>query len=116
VPKGVAVRDTSVAEGTGAGTTTMNLIVLRTGPITGSANFVVNTANGTATAPADYTARSGVAVNFAANQANKTVPVTIVRDAVVEPSETVKLVVGTPMPAGYVKARGTGIGTITNDD
>ena len=71
------------------------------------------TANGTATAGQDYTAKSGT-VTFAAGETTKTVSVAVAGDTAVEPNET--LTVTLSNPSGATIADGSAIGTITNDD
>jgi hypothetical protein len=74
----------------------------------------VTTSNGTAAAGSDYVALAATVVSFAAGETSKTVSVTINGDTTVEPNETLNLVLSAPLNATIVK--GTGIGTITNDD
>ena len=71
------------------------------------------TANGTAQAPGDYTATSGL-LSFTAGQTGKTVAVPIVNDTAVEPDETFTLSLSSPN--GATIGQGTATGTITNDD
>jgi hypothetical protein len=84
---------TTVSEG--AGTTIVN--VRRTGGVAAAATVRYATTNGTATASADYTARSGL-LRFAAGETNKTISVTIVNDLVVDTNET--FTVGLSAPTG----------------
>jgi subtilisin-like proprotein convertase family protein len=115
-PVGVAVNNApAINEGTGTGTTAMTFTVFRSGPTTNAITFPVSTQNGTAVAPGDYTAISGQTVTIGAGVAQKTVTVQVKKDATVEPNETLKLAIGT-VPAGVQKVRGTGVGTIKNDD
>ena len=77
----------SVAENGGNATIT----VTRTGGSAGAVGVSFATSNGTATAPADYTAVTQT-VSFAnGDTANKTVSIPIVNDTSVEPNETVNL-------------------------
>lgn len=108
----VSVSDASVAEGD-AGTQVLSYTLTRTG---GSDAFSVNfaTANGTATAGADYVANSGV-VNFAAGQNTATVDVMVNGDTVPEANETVFLNLS-GATGGVQIGDAQGVGTIQNDD
>ena len=71
------------------------------------------TANGSATAPADYTATSG-SLTFAAGQTTKTVSVAVHGDLLDEIDETFNL--NLSVPGNATIADGSGLGTITDDD
>src|SRR5262249_23649198 len=71
------------------------------------------TADSTATAGSDYTAKSGT-LTFAAGVTSVAVLVTIAADLAVEPDEMFFLNLKTPVNATI--ADGRGIGTILNDD
>jgi aqualysin 1 len=71
------------------------------------------TADGTATAPSDYTATSG-AVTFAEGEVSTTLHVPIVGDAVWEPEESLFVHLGTPLNA--TPGDGQGQIAIVNDD
>jgi len=68
------------------------------------------TANGTAVAPGDYTAKSLTSLSFTAGQTSKTVSVTVKGDTVYEPDEGMSLVLSSPVGAAI--GDGVGIGTI----
>ncbi len=69
VTRGVAVVNApNTTEGDGGGTTSMSFNVVRTGPVGAALDVRSSTANGTPTAPSDYTARSNVLVHFAADR------------------------------------------------
>jgi hypothetical protein len=106
---GVSVNDVTVNEGAGSAT----FAVTRSGPPDSTVTVNYGTANGTATAPADYTAAGG-ALTFAVGEATKTVTVPIVDDAVDEPDEsfTVQLSGAT----GAAITDPTGVGTIIDND
>ncbi len=72
-----------------------------------------STANGTATAGADYMAASGT-VTFAAGETSKMVHVDIAGDVLAEGNET--FTVNLSAPTGATIADGTAIGTILDDD
>ena len=116
VTRGVAVVNApNTTEGDGGGTKNMAFKVVRTGPVGAALDVRVGTANGTATAPGDYTARSNVLVHFAANETTKSVNVSIRKDNSNESNETVKLNL-TSVPAGVATVRGSATGVIVDDD
>jgi hypothetical protein len=78
----------TIAENGANATITVN----RTGGSSGSVTVNYATANGTATAGADYTAASGT-LTFANGVTSQTFTVPILDDAVVEPNETVTLTI-----------------------
>src|SRR5438094_4062341 len=73
------------------------------------------TADGSATAPSDYTSRNG-ALDFPAGTGNTTmtISVPIIGDTIVEPDET--FFVNLDHPDGADITKGQGVGTIINDD
>jgi plastocyanin len=93
-PGAIGFADDSVTAGEAAGTVT--LVVTRTGGTEGAVAVNFATANGTATAGADYTAASGT-LNWAnGDGSNRNVVVTVLDDGDVEPSETILLNLATP--------------------
>ncbi len=72
------------------------------------------TANGTATAPSDYTANSGT-VTFAPGVTSQTVTVQVNGDTTVEPNETFNVNL-TNATGNATIADAQGVGTIVNDD
>ncbi len=106
------IANAQVIEGTGSNSTltfTVSLSAPATAPV--SVNFA--TANGSATAPADYTAASGT-VNFAVGQQTRPVNVTVIGDNLVEPDETLQITLSAP--TGATLGTATATGTIVNDD
>ena len=74
------------------------------------------TSDGTATAGVDYTAASGT-LTFAAGDAEKTVEVSVLNDALDEGSETLTLTLSNPVPSAYVHlGDAEATGTIDNTD
>ena len=71
------------------------------------------TANGTATAPADYTANS-VALTFAPGETTKNVVVQVAGDVLDEPDETFTM--GLTGAGNATVGDGSGLGTIIDDD
>ncbi len=105
--------DSPPAVDEGAGTLTFTVSLSNPSAVT-PISAVVNTADGTATAPADYTAVVAGAVNFPALSTSQTVVVTIAEDAWDEADETF-----TATLSGLVGALpGTlvGTGTISDND
>ena len=72
------------------------------------------TANGSATAPADYVAESNT-VTFNPGEVSKQIIVQVVGDVVVEPNETYSVNLSNPTNA-TIASPGFGVGTITDDD
>jgi Ca2+-binding RTX toxin-like protein len=71
------------------------------------------TADGSATAPSDYTATSGT-LSFNPGETNKTLTVQVHGDTVIEPDETFTVNLSSPTNAVLLDAQGEG--TIRNDD
>jgi hypothetical protein len=110
---GLSINNMSKAEGS-RGTSlpfifTVTLSPARSSPVT--VNYA--TANGTATAPSDYTAKNGT-LTFAPGETSKPVSVSVNGDRVVEPNET--FTVNLSSPSGATLSDGQGVGTILNDD
>ncbi len=89
---------------------TVTFTIRRVGKLTGQAVVDWTTADGTATAGADYVAASGQVV-FQDGQSSKTVDVTVIGDLTLEPTEYFNLVLSTSTP-GY--AVGAGKATIND--
>ena len=108
----------SQAEGN-AGTTTYTVNVTATGTLptgTFTVPVSVDATNSTATAGADYTL-STTSLTFSATAATQPVTITVVGDAVYEPSETVRLLLGTPSNNTIIVGTPNAhLFTIINDD
>lgn len=89
--------------------------VTKTGSTSNSCNVDYATANGTAVAPGDYTAKSGT-LTFTSTQTSKTVSVTTVDDTTVESSETFTMNLSNPTGGSTVGTPGTGTATINDND
>ncbi|HEX5801306.1 MAG TPA: Calx-beta domain-containing protein [Gaiellaceae bacterium] len=100
-PPTLAVSDPTGREGSGA---TFTIELLGTTLRTVTVGF--STSDGSARAGLDYLARVGT-LSFAPGEKTKTVAVTIVDDAAVEPAETFSLGLGNPTNAAISKSRGT---------
>ena len=106
-----SIADASVGESTGAATLTISL------QPAASASTAVSwaTADGTATAPADYTASSGT-VLFAAGVTSKAVTVPVTDDAVDDPDETFSVTLSGPIGAAVISIiSGSATVTIVDD-
>jgi hypothetical protein len=104
--------DVSVTEPTGGSTDAVFTVSLS--PTASSAVTVdYATADGTATAPADYAATSG-SLTFPPGTGVRTVVVPVVGDALDEPTETFTLALANPLNAAI--GDGTATGTIADND
>jgi hypothetical protein len=106
----VSVGDVSIGEGTGG---TVTAVFTITQDKRGRSTITFRTANGTATAPADYVARSGT-VKFAGKKLTRTVAVTVISDAIDEADGTFSLEL--TGAKGAVISDAEGIATINDDD
>ncbi|EDX75702.1 Glycosyl hydrolase family 9 [Coleofasciculus chthonoplastes PCC 7420] len=108
----LSVNDVTVTEGdtgTVAADFVVNLSEASDQPVT----VEYSTANGTATAGSDYTAKSGT-LTFAAGETSKIVSVPVIGDTTVESNETFRLNLSNPSNGTIADAQG--VGTISNDD
>jgi predicted extracellular nuclease len=111
---GLSVSDVTQLEGN-AGTTTFAFTVTLSAPAgIGGVLFDIATANGTATAGSDYVAQSLTGVTIPQGMSSYTFNVTVNGDTAPEGNETFTVNVTNVAGANVVK--GTGTGTITNDD
>lgn len=104
--------DVTVPEGTGAPSDAVFTVSL-TPTTSQQVTVAYATADGTATAPADYTASSGV-LTFPPGIGVRTVVVPVAGDATDEPDEAFALNLSNATNAAI--GDGTGVGTITDDD
>lgn len=109
----ISIADVQVVEGSPAGTTPVDFSVTLSGPSAAPVTASWTTKNGTATAPGDYTAASGV-VTFLPGEVSQTLSVDVVQDVVVEPDRT--FYVDLSSPSGGVLLKRRGVGTILDDD
>ena len=108
----LSVNDASVLEGnSGTVSATFTVSLSLASGQTVTVNYA--TADGTATAPSDYTAASGT-LSFSPGQTTRTVTVLVNGDTLDESTETYFLNLSNPGNATI--ADGQGLGTITNDD
>lgn len=112
----VSVGDADQLEGTGPGTTPFDFAVTVTAPqgcaVRGSVDFA--TADGDATAPADYVATSGTLTWTGAGPTARTIVVPVVADSVPEPDE--QFWVRLSNPVGLTITGGAAAGGIIDDD
>lgn len=108
----LSVADATITEGdSGSAQLTFNVTLSQaaTGPVT----VGYATADGSATAGSDYTARTGT-LTFAAGETSKTVSVAVAGDTAVEANETLSVILSGA--SGATIADGAGVGTIVNND
>jgi len=108
-----AVGDVSITEGT-AGTTPATFVVTRFGDLSGTSSVKYTTADATAIAPGDYTAKAVTTLRFAPGESTKEVNVDVAGDTGTEIDETFRLTLSAPV--GAVIADSSGTATIVNDD
>ncbi|MGE7416082.1 ExeM/NucH family extracellular endonuclease, partial [Methylobacterium tarhaniae] len=89
-------------------------VSLSTAAPAGGVTFDIATADGSAAAGSDYTARSLTGQTIAAGQTSATFAVDVTGDTVVEPTET--FTVTAANVSGATVAKGQGTGTILDDD
>ena len=108
----LSVDDVTLTEGN-SGTKDFAFTVTRSGPTDVTSTVDVATANNTAAAPDDYTARSET-LTFAPGDTSETFTVSVNGDTAVELDET--FFVNLTNPTGASVLDGQGVGTIANDD
>src|ERR1700759_3151098 len=110
----LSINDVTQAEGD-SGPTNFNFTVSLSSPAqTGGVSFTVNTADGTATAPSDYTAIVNGAGSIPEGSSSTTVTVSVNGDTTIETNETFFVNISNVTGAGVTAAQG--LGKITNDD
>jgi hypothetical protein len=111
-PPQISVTDTHVTEGDG-GSVAAQFTVSLSVPSSNAVSVDYATADGTATAPADYSATSGT-ITFAPGRTEETIDVPVIGDALIETDETFTLTLTNPGNATLGTATATG--TIADDD
>ena len=110
----LSINDVTLNEGN-AGTQTFQFTVSLSSPApSGGVTFDIATADGTATAPGDYTAKSLTSQTVPAGSSTYTFDVLVNGDTTFEPTET--FFVNVTNVTGANVTDGQGLGTITNDD
>lgn len=108
----ISVGDRSLTEGS-SGTESLALVVTLATPSAHKVEVSYATANGTATAPGDFSAMSGT-YTFLPGQTSVTASVTVQGDGLDEPNETFGLRLANPTNA--VLGDSLGVATIMDDD
>lgn len=111
-PPPASIDDVTIVEGN-AGTANAVFTVTLAYAGDQTVSIAYATANGTATAPGDYAARSGT-LTIPAGTTSGTISVPVVGDTTAEPDETFLVVLSNPVNASILD--GQGVGTIQNDD
>jgi hypothetical protein len=110
----LSIADVSISEGNNS-SKNVTFMVSLSAAASGTVSFNIATANGTAVAPGDYTAKTATAQTIPAGTLGKTFTVSIKGDKQVEPTES--FFVNLSNVSGPVTlADGQAIGTIVNDD
>ena len=92
----------------------LTFTVTKSGATAFTHNVSYATANGSAVAPSDYTAASGV-LSFTAGQTSRTITIASVEETVIEPNETFRVNLSNAT-GGATIADSQGVGTIITDD
>lgn len=111
-PPSVRVNNPPITEGNAA--ITVNFAVILSAPSGQTVKVNFATANGTALAPSDYTAKSLTTLTFLPGETIKLVPVIVAGDLRDEPTETFKILLSSPVNTTI--SAGTGTCTITDND
>ena len=109
----LTIGDVPVTAEGDSGTKTFSFPVTLSAPIPQAVTVAFSTADGTATAPSDYTATSGT-LTIPANTTTASIPVTVKGDTTFEKKETFTVNLSSPVNATI--ADGSGLGSIKNDD
>lgn len=94
----------------------VTLTVRRTGGSNGAVSIQYATANGTASAPGDFTSRSGTLSWAGGDSSNKSFTVTLVDDAVTEEDESFTVTLSSPTGGATLGGPSTSTVTIRDDD
>jgi hypothetical protein len=112
-PPSISINDVSVVEGNSGTTNAVFTVSLSAPTHTATVQVSYATADGTASSPSDYAARSGV-LSFAPGTTTQTVSVPVNGDNLIEPDETFTVNLSAAVNASI--GDGQGVGTIVNDD
>ena len=112
-PVALSISDVTINEGN-SGTRNANFTLSLNGASGQVVSVDVASADGTATAGADYTALSSRTIKFSPGQTQRTVTVPVLGDVVKEFNETFFVNLNNPVNASLADAQGQG--TITDDD
>ncbi len=109
VTPSISINNVTVTEGA-----TANFAVTLSAASTQTVTVVASTANGSAVAPGDFTARSNVTLTFPAGSTSQTFAVTTINDTVAEQAETFNVNLTNAVNATI--ADNQGVGTISIND
>lgn len=109
----VSISDATSTEGN-SGTKNFTFDVTLSGESSQMVTVAYATTDGTATAPSDYTAKTGTVTWNPGDNLTQTVTISVVGDGTFEASETFN--VGLSNPVNTTITDNAGLGTITNDD
>lgn len=113
VPPSASINDVTVTEGDAGTTVAATFTVTLSRASATQVTIAYATADGTATAPADYLSNAG-ALTFAPGDTSETITITVVGDNTDEPNETFVVNLSAPVNATLADAQGTG--NILDDD
>ena len=114
-PNAFSIEDVSSSEGD-TGTTSMPLVISRSGDLSGTATVVYRTVPGTAAEGSDYGAVARARVSFGPGRTTMQILVPLYGDASAEPDETFTVQLLNPTGVGTTIADGKATATILNDD
>ncbi len=110
----ISISDVTVTEGTGGAPTAATFDVNLSGVSAKTVTVQYQTADGSATAPADYVAHALTTLTFNPGQTNQQITVAVVQDGADEANETFTITLSNPTNSSILD--GSGVGTITDDD
>ena len=110
----LSVSDVTLPEGPAGSTSTARFLVSLSSPMPTPVTFDIATASGTATAGTDFISRGQIGRIIDAGRTTVPFEVAVLGDNVIEPDET--FTVNLSNVAGATVAKGSGVGTISNDD
>jgi uncharacterized repeat protein (TIGR01451 family) len=109
----LTISDVSVVEGNSGSTNAVFTLTL-SAPSGQNNSVTYATADGTATAPTDYSPLGPATLSFGPGETVKTIPVAVNGDTLYEPNESFQVVLSNPV--NLALGRPAGVGTILNDD
>ncbi len=111
----VSIANAIVTEGT-SGSNNLRLMVSLSAASTSAVTVQYSTSDGTASAPADYTAVSNQTITFNAGETSKVISIPIVTDSVDEADETFSVTLSNASGANISPTAGSATATIFDDD
>lgn len=110
----LSINDVTISEGNSGTTSATFTVTSSAAAPAGGIGFTVDTADGTASAPSDYTAINAQAFTIPEGQTTVSVTVDVNGDTSFEPAETFRVLLSNA--SGATITDGEGVGTINNDD